>query len=245
VLYEWDFDDGHVGSSSLPQAVHTYETARVFTVTLDVTDDLGASSSCTTTVDSRHYPTCDPGGPYESVVEELVLFDASASSDPDGDIALYAWDFGDGSTGSGTFSQVVHSYTNPGTYTVTLCVTDNDNAETCCEVDATVNESTGVGGASTQTIPTHVVLAPNRPNPFNPSTTIEFGIPTREPVRLRVYDMTGRLVATLVDEVREAGLYSVEWNAGRADSRSLPSGMYIYRLQAGASVLSRSMILVK
>jgi hypothetical protein len=79
-------------------------------------------------------------------------------------------------------------------------------------------------------IPTSVRLAQNYPNPFNPSTTINYQLPTNSQVTLKVFDVLGREVATLVDEVQEAGYKHVEF---RADG--LASGVYLYRLQAGAS----------
>ena len=68
----------------------------------------------------NHAPTANPGGPYRS--EDQVSFDGSASYDPDGDALAYAWDFGDGSSGTG--AQPTHTYAADGTYTVSLTVTD-------------------------------------------------------------------------------------------------------------------------
>ncbi len=70
-------------------------------------------------------------------------------------------------------------------------------------------------------------LSQNYPNPFNPATTISYGIPVKSNVVLKVFDLTGSEVATLVNEEKPAGTYKVEWNAA-----GLPSGFYLYRLQA-------------
>ena len=88
-------------------------------------------------------------------------------------------------------------------------------------------------------------LLPNYPNPFNPITTIRYEIASREHVELRVFDVSGALVRTLVDEAKAAGAYSLEWN-GR-DDRGTPvsSGVYFYRLTAGAFSDVRKMTLVK
>ncbi|MFN3345717.1 MAG: T9SS type A sorting domain-containing protein, partial [Chloroherpetonaceae bacterium] len=83
-------------------------------------------------------------------------------------------------------------------------------------------------------------LAQNYPNPFNPTTTIRYQIPTAQTVSLKVYDVLGKEVATLVNGRQEAGSYSVPFNASR-----LSSGMYFYRLQAGEYVETRKMMLVK
>jgi hypothetical protein len=87
-------------------------------------------------------------------------------------------------------------------------------------------------------------LAQNYPNPFNPSTTFSFNIPYSSFTILRVFDLLGREVATLVDEELDSGTYSVQWNS-RAQSTGLASGVYLYRLEAGNFVQTRKMILLR
>lgn len=83
-------------------------------------------------------------------------------------------------------------------------------------------------------------LAQNYPNPFNPTTTIEYTIGEATYVRLGVFDVTGRLVARLVDREQTSGTYTVSFTADK-----IPSGMYIYRLEAGSYTQTRTMSLVK
>lgn len=83
-------------------------------------------------------------------------------------------------------------------------------------------------------------LSQNYPNPFNPSTVINFEIPQASKVSLRVYDMLGKEVATLVDGYKEMGRYSVQFNA-----KDLPSGMYIYEIRANSFIRSGKMLLLK
>ncbi len=83
-------------------------------------------------------------------------------------------------------------------------------------------------------------LEANYPNPFNPATRIPFALPAAAPVRLTVHDALGREVARLVDGIRPPGRYAVTFEAG-----DLPSGLYLYRLQAGAFVETRAMVLIK
>jgi hypothetical protein len=87
---------------------------------------------------------------------------------------------------------------------------------------------------------TQVTLGRAFPNPFNPVTRIRYSIPSRQHVRLRVYDVAGRLADELVNEVKEAGTYVVEWDAG-----SLATGIYFYRLRAGERTLTKKVILLK
>ncbi|MGD8395624.1 MAG: PKD domain-containing protein [Candidatus Eiseniibacteriota bacterium] len=126
--YAWEFGDGLVGSGAMP--THVYVTGGLYTVTLTVADDCGATSECTTTADVNSLPVCDPGGSYYVEIFEPLVLDGSGSSDPDGSIIQYTWDFGDGQTGSGV--TVTHIWEIGGEYTVTLCVTDDRFAEVCC-----------------------------------------------------------------------------------------------------------------
>ena len=83
-------------------------------------------------------------------------------------------------------------------------------------------------------------LSQNYPNPFNPSTTITFAIPVSGLVNLKVYDLSGREVKSLVNESMNAGEYSVSFTGA-----DLASGNYVYRLEAGAFVMTKKMVLVK
>jgi photosystem II stability/assembly factor-like uncharacterized protein len=83
-------------------------------------------------------------------------------------------------------------------------------------------------------------LEQNYPNPFNPITSLQYAIGSRKFVTLKVYDILGREVATLVNEEKAAGEYEVEFNAA-----NLPSGIYFYQLKAGSFVEARKMVLVK
>ncbi|MGB9664701.1 MAG: T9SS type A sorting domain-containing protein [Ignavibacteria bacterium] len=90
------------------------------------------------------------------------------------------------------------------------------------------------------TSPNRFELQQNYPNPFNPTTTIRFSIPEKSMVTLKVYDMLGREVTTLINEIKNAGTHSVKF-AGK----DLPSGMYLYTLTAGNYTATKKMMLVK
>ncbi len=91
-----------------------------------------------------------------------------------------------------------------------------------------------------EALPTAFALEPNYPNPFNPVTTIRFALPEASAVRLAVYDLLGREVSVLAEGTYPAGAHIVTWRAGDA-----PSGIYLYRLEAGAFVSARRMLLIK
>lgn len=89
-------------------------------------------------------------------------------------------------------------------------------------------------------VPTDYKLEQNYPNPFNPGTVIRFAVPERTMVTLKVYDIIGREIATLINEERDRGWYNQSFDASK-----LASGIYIYRLSAGAKVFSKKMMLIK
>ncbi|WP_448625444.1 PKD domain-containing protein [Geodermatophilus sp. URMC 64] len=131
--YAWNFGDGATATGKT--AAHTYATAGTYTVTLTVTDDRGATG--TTTVPVTVVANRLPAASFTSAVtERTVSVDASASADPDGSLASYRWDFGDGTTGTG--ATATHAYAADGTYTVTLTVTDDDGATGTNGQDVTI-----------------------------------------------------------------------------------------------------------
>jgi len=89
-------------------------------------------------------------------------------------------------------------------------------------------------------LPDHLTLHPNYPNPFNPTTTIMYSLPTTSHVKLAVYDVTGRLVRTLVNQVVQSGEQTVHF-----DASGLTSGLYLYRLEAAGVMITNKMVLIK
>jgi hypothetical protein len=95
-------------------------------------------------------------------------------------------------------------------------------------------------------IPDRYVLDQNYPNPFNPTTSIEFELPAATTVSVRVYNVMGQLVRTLVDaEMKEAGRHGVVWDGRNAAGYRVASGTYVYTLDYGDSRKARSMVLLK
>jgi hypothetical protein len=98
---------------------------------------------------------------------------------------------------------------------------------------SSVSDLTGV-------IPTQYVLEQNYPNPFNPTTSIRYGLPRQSEVSIMVFNMLGQMVAVLVQQEQPAGYHEV-----RFDASTIPSGMYLYRIQAGTYVATRKLIFVR
>jgi hypothetical protein len=108
----------------------------------------------------------------------------------------------------------------------------------------------GDGGPSGDIgIPKAFALGQNYPNPFNPSTTIEFSVPESrggfEHVVLKIYNLRGQLVNTLVDDERESGHYTIHWDGRDSNGTKVGSGIYVYKFSAGENTATRKMVLLK
>lgn len=139
VNYDWDFGDGQNASGVSPD--HLFNVSGSYLVQLTVTDNQGATAQATTTIiiTALNQP---PSAQFSSTPQQgeaplLVSFDANASTDSDGNIVSYDWDFGDSQNGSGIILD--HLYSSPGSYLVQLTVTDNQGATAQATTTITVN----------------------------------------------------------------------------------------------------------
>ncbi len=125
VNYTWSFGDNTTGYGR--NVTHRYADNGVYTVTLTVTDDDGATDTMSISLPVGNMPPSPVIDvlPAEPTTADLVVFNGSGSSDPDGSIVNYTWMFGDNTTGYGNMA--VHRYRDNGTYTATLMVRDDDN----------------------------------------------------------------------------------------------------------------------
>ncbi|HLA40096.1 MAG TPA: FlgD immunoglobulin-like domain containing protein, partial [Candidatus Glassbacteria bacterium] len=132
------------------------------------------------------------------------------------------------------------------------------------ELDTQFDQKTGVYSAGTAELGTFALrpasrgpslpkasefnLGQNSPNPFNPSTTISYAVPGDAPVdnfTIRVYNLRGALVRTLVDGTEWPGRHSVQWDGKSDAGRDLPSGVYFYRMTAPGRTFTRKMVLLR
>jgi photosystem II stability/assembly factor-like uncharacterized protein len=133
---------------------------------------------------------------------------------------------------------------NNGWFSGEQCV-QNCNGLDSLKVWAGVISHTTNGGAtgvetSNNSSPSGYSLSHNYPNPFNPSTVITYQVASFGKVSLKVFDLLGREVATLVNEVKSAGSYTATFNAA-----NMPSGVYFYRLQSGSFIVTKKLVLLK
>lgn len=131
--YAWNFGDGQTGTGV--STTHTYAQSGIYNVTLTVTDDDGATNSTVTTFTAT--VNTPPTAAFTASPQGLTVnLDGTSSTDAQGPIAGYAWDFGDGQTGTG--ATVSHTYAGSGTRTVSLTVTDGDGATATTTQQVTV-----------------------------------------------------------------------------------------------------------
>jgi hypothetical protein len=144
------------------------------------------------------------------------------------------------------------------TYVIDEVWSDQDTAYVRTVVSATVNENRTfmrvVSGSGVKVsiederiiLPNDYRLSANYPNPFNPSTAFSFTLPLDKRVSVKVFDVSGRLVTTLIDnELRSEGVHQVTWNGTNAAGAAVASGTYLYTLEYGNFRQTRSMVLLK
>ena len=172
-------------------------------------------------------------------------------------IAAAEWSFGGAPAPAGSGTAMSGTFTSPlvnvtvvapgGSFpggVVTIWVRGRDaagNWGNASSLAVPVNSSTAVGDDR----PTAFALESNAPNPFGPRTIIRYALPQTTPVKLAVYDLSGRLVRTLVDGQIAAGFHSAPWDGLDDRGREVGSGIYFYSMKAGSYESTRKMTLIK
>jgi len=109
----------------------------------------------------------------------------------------------------------------------------------------TKGSSDAVGGDEEPVLPASYALKQNHPNPFNPTTIIEYTLPRQSRVTISVYNIAGQKVITLLDGDRGAGTHRVTWDGTDQNGRAVATGIYLYRLQTDKFVEAKKMLLMK
>jgi hypothetical protein len=164
------------------------------------------------------------------------------ATDPDGDAVTFRID-GDSPSGStlsssGAFNWVTSAAHAGRTYLFMVTASDGTLSET--KVITIITRSTVVSVEETETLPVKYDLLQNYPNPFNPNTNIKFSLPKEGNVVLKVYNIMGEEIKTLVNGFRSAGVYSINF-----DAKDLTSGLYFYKLQTTEFSKTMKMMLAK
>ncbi|MCX6579253.1 MAG: PKD domain-containing protein [Candidatus Aminicenantes bacterium] len=204
VGYQWNLGDGSTASGV--SINHRYTNAGAYTIQLVVTDNNGKTDSTDKSVivsDNQNPTAAFVYSPTNPSTDENIYFDASSSTDPDGDIVSYRWNFGNGSTASGV--SAIHKYTGDGTYTVSLVVTDNTGNT------GSANKTLTVSGNQSPTA--LFVYSPTSPKPgenvfFNASNSSD---PDGTIVKFQwdMGDGANRSGAEITHRYSDAGTYNV------------------------------------
>lgn len=170
------------------------------------------------------------GAVVVAINEEGIII-SSAVSDEDGNYKL-------NNLGADNYSLVASKFDYNETQINDVPVYENNLYSAIANVNLTPASITEV--ENNETIPTNFSLSQNYPNPFNPETTISFNLPTQQHVTLKVYDILGNEVSTLVNDTKQAGSYQIKFNAS-----ALSSGIYFYNLKSGNFNKTMKMTLIK
>ena len=251
--WQWDFDnDGTIDATS-QNPEWTYNSTGTYTVKLTV--QTGAASDTkikTGYIDVMRvpgYPTIafeDPAFTDTTVVAGARKTFIISAIDTSGYNVSYNWiqNGADKGTDSSYKYVALGFIPTPAPRTDTLTVEISNGYNSISRTwYINVVKTTDVKEIS-NSIPKQYALEQNYPNPFNPSTRIRFAIPKSGLVQLKVFDILGEEVATLLNDYKSAGTYEVDFNSNESDL-SLPSGLYLYSLKSGNFSQTKKMILLK
>ena len=217
------------------------DAANVPNCTLDVDPGTnlvqnGADGVALVTGNAADFPTDTPVANVVAVIIDAVVYDTNDDDDAGILVLLNAGQMqvNEDGAGDGTAHSIQRSPNGAGG------LRNTDSYTWGLPTPGSVNVPSGVANETDEALPATVVLDQNFPNPFNPSTSISYSLAQSQLVRLSVIDMLGREVAQLVNRVQAAGENHVTFEAN-----DLPSGIYLYRLEAGAFSVTRKMILLK
>ena len=212
---------------------HAYSAGGSYTVTVTVSDGT-ESASRSQTVIVRTKPTANANGPYTSTEGASIDLTAAGSADPDGSIQSYAWDFGDGTTGSGAVAS--HTYAQDGAYSVTLTVTDNDGltgvASTNVVVSNVAPQITFAGGNRLVGETYTATGTFTDPGADTWTATVDYGDGAAEPLAL---DAGGRTF-TLSHVYATPGRYSVVVDISDGTTTSTSSALVVVRARPVAAI---------
>jgi hypothetical protein len=160
------------------------------------------------------------------------VFVVRRSESPDGQYNVVDVPIIEGAANS--FSCNDHSVIGGRTYWYKIVLTNLSYQEEYGPIEALV-----------EAVPTVYRVSQSYPNPFNPSCTIQYELPRAGMTSLRVFDVSGSLVRTLVDGWKETGIYAAIWDGRAHDGSKVPSGIYFYEFRAGDFAVTRKMVLLR
>ena len=229
--WSWDFGDGN--GDAVQNPLHEYTAPGSYDVRLIVAGAGGIDTLTVTGAVVVELPVSAAFAVSNTLGAPPLVVDFTDQST--GAPTSWHWDFGDATTE--TVQNPTHTYTVDGIFDVTLIVTNGCSSDTLVMIAAVQASSLSAAG---EPVPARFGLAPNYPNPFNPSTTIVYGLASDGHARLEVFDVSGRRVASLVDTQKEAGEHQIQWQP-----RGLASGVYFARFSANGQTVTQRVTLLK
>ena len=172
---------------------------------------------------------------YEIDGNTVTFFDFSEIASEGWIIESWAWDFGDGNTSSEQYP--VHTYQNEGTYEVSLVITTDIGTESA---PFTADIQIGTLNISDDVLLQDFGLSKNYPNPFNPTTTIDYYLDQSGRVTLNVYDINGKLIDNIADTYQVSGKHSITWQP-----INISTGMYYINLIQGSNIDKMKIMYIK
>ena len=235
LTWMWHFGDGQ--KSPITNPSHLYETADTFTVSLYVTGPGGEDTEIKEDCIITFYvaPVAAFSADTTSGNASLkVQFSDSSTGLPE----EYSWDFGDGKTSRA--QNPSHTYKEPGTYTVSLTVTNEAGSDTkVIENMITVNQESNVTD-NQPIVPSEFQLYPVYPNPFNPVAHICFDLPKHADVEISMYNIHGERIAIIDCDKMQAGCHMIDWDASKCSS-----GTYLIQFSTNGCIKSQKCVLLK
>jgi photosystem II stability/assembly factor-like uncharacterized protein len=178
------------------------------------------------------------------VTEKSAFLYTARATDPEGAAVGYAFSNYPAwmTAGDSTLSGIAPAGEGSASFTVSA----SDGVHTAVlNVSVTLLKGAGVPSGSAETVPDRFFLSEAYPNPFNPSTTVTFGLPGRAEVILQIFDVKGKRVKEVFRGVKEAGHYQASWDGTDDTDHAVSSGVYLYYISAGPFTSVQKMILIK
>jgi hypothetical protein len=178
-------------------------------------------------------------GDQDVIYGEELEFTISSASDPNGDSLMYGvLELPNGATLVDSVFRMIPVAEQVGDTLAIFSVTDGEFS-VFDTVHITIHQPVSVS------LPVEYALHQNVPNPFNPNTTIPYDVATGGTVSLTIYDMSGRVVRSLVSGHRQSGMHEVVWDARDDKGRQVSSGVYVYRIESSDYRRARRMLLIR
>jgi len=243
VGWMWDFQNDGVIDSNEQNPIYIYEEVGIYTVSLTITD----GSVVDTEIKVDYITVAEPiiadfeANPLSGLIPlevqftdlsigglpEIMLNSKSFKKSITRDIISWEWDFDNDGFIDSNVQNPIYVYENAGIYTVSLTISDSISENT--EIKEDYIEVTGTN-IQNNLMPIETKLFQNHPNPFNPTTTIEYNLKETSNIQIQLFNIKGQRIVTLVNQNQAEGYHSVIWYGNDSSGHSISSGLYFFKL---------------